>query len=383
MDKMSEYANWGKLLYECIWVYGNDVDFSDEYYHGLCRKFIFSEFVLPLKIPISTSTSIDVANNFMGQNGGMVITFKNRYSKLKHQRCLSVKMFSNFDYEEEILFFENNFVIYDMYIDFKMKKYFKNDLVNSYLLLNAIFKGQRFDLLSGNNNESILLSINNQEKLVHFIKFIINESNQSNPYYNYFSLCLQHTLQNNVVHINKYYILRVIKANMLIKELVSLLFDYNNIYTLKPGIFFTEIEKQFLKKHYLLYNTSCDPRKLVLNLENITKIRYDLKYVISLANNDEITILFIITFEMNRGVLGFDCTQKISIPHTTCMYFLECTHMDMYENQMIAGGNKASSFVYIIPEHLCEPTLTFTLSFLLMAYMDKRMFFTYDNIYGM
>ena len=52
INDISEYANWAKLLFESIFVYGNNINYNTEYYHGLNNKFIFSKFVIRINMPI-------------------------------------------------------------------------------------------------------------------------------------------------------------------------------------------------------------------------------------------------------------------------------------------------------------------------------------------
>ena len=92
----SEFGHWGRLLHQCVYVYGNNINFKHNYYHGLNQKLIFDEFAFNISLPISTSIDVNVANNFMGVSGGMVVTFKNKYDIVCDYRCLSVKLFSKF-----------------------------------------------------------------------------------------------------------------------------------------------------------------------------------------------------------------------------------------------------------------------------------------------
>ena len=390
INDISEYANWAKLLYESIFVYGNNINYNTEYYHGLNNKFIFWEFVIPINMPISTSTSIDVANNFMGNNGGMVITFKNKYSLISHYKCLSVKMFSNFDYEDEMLFFNNYFVIIDIYIDFMIKETFVNDLVKCYLLLNVMFRGS--DFVINDNNNGNLLSISNQKKLIYFIKFIINDNQSSNPYYTYFSLCFQYFIQNGSVWINKYCVLEAIKCGILINELALLLFDNNNINDLKPGIFFIEMEKRFLKKHCLVYTLLCDPVTFELNMKINKRKNYNFKYIISLANGEEITLLFKLWFVIQDELLSVECTVYTSLMFVECMLYLECNEIPIDKRSCIGGGNKSNTFFSIMPEYLCNQILKLSLIVRLRGYKvaneftytnDIQPIFIYDHVYGM
>ena len=390
---VSNYANWGKSLFECVQVYGKNINNDIEYYHGLNKKFAFGRFVLHSKLPLSTSISIDIANNFMGHNGGMVITFKNEHSSPNYWRCLPVKMFSKFDYEDEILFFENAFIINGIYVDFKTNQIFENDLVKCYLLLDVILNAKRFNILM---NESIL-DVDNQKQLTHFIKFIINDSNQDNPYYKYFSLCLQNRVQIGFFFINNHYILNAIKSNILIKELVSLLFDYNNINQLNPGIFFMEIERRFLKYHYSLYCTTCDPVSIKLRMTSTRSKEYHYSYLIYLNHDQTDTskytcysLGFTVSFFIQDQALWFKC--YVHVPKSLKVHiklYLECDDTSRYGMGAgdIAGGNGAHAIFKILPVNLCNKPLTFKLSVILWhgknsEYLEGP-FFLYHSLFGM
>ena len=386
-DNMSEYANWIKLLFECVSVYGNiHTDFGAEYYHGLNKTFIFKRFVFVSHMPMSTSTEVAVANNFMGSNGGMVITFKNQYKMGNH--CFPVKRFSSYSYEEEVLFFANYFVITGIHIDFQIEnKSFANILTPCYLLLNAILHGERFNVCMNYDDTEYLLSMKNQKQLIKFIKYVIYDNSETNKYYEYFMLALKKSLQNalNHVWINKDYILKAINSNDLCDELVSLLFDNQQIQKLNPGIFFYQIEKLFLKNDYLLYNKSCDSVTIKFNINTIDTLIYRYQYMISFGNGNQLSLWIFFYFVVEHGTLYLMLGHNETNYGPGFLIFVECNAMDIYSKhpfqQTFTGPRMKISDASLIPQE----NLNFTLSLIVwqLFLSEHDIYHPYDHLFGM
>ena len=75
MKRHSELVNWLRLMFETIMLYGNHFGRGQgrrRVYHGLDKKFHFSEFKAKFFTPTSTTTEMSAAQIFAGGNGIIV-----------------------------------------------------------------------------------------------------------------------------------------------------------------------------------------------------------------------------------------------------------------------------------------------------------------------
>ena len=260
----NEYGNWGKLLRQSVEVFGKNSDTNDEYYHGLNKRFIFKDILCTI-------------------HGGMVLTLK-QSNEIGY--CLSVKLFSRFSNEDEVLFFSNAFIINDIFVDHGITdKICINNLMKGYTLLHCILNGKYFD----DYNDILLMS--NQEQLIKFIEYILsNNDNHNNIYFNYFKLCCKKMMEIMYIHINTDYILSFIKSKQLHPKLSSLLFDikYNNN-TINPGIFIDTCKLY----GFATYNSSAKSLQIRCNIADGLGKNEEIRctYTLKCFNNKEIKIV--------------------------------------------------------------------------------------------
>eukprot|EP01084_Bolivina_argentea_P270596 460157_1 len=97
-----EIANWFRLLYEAVMVFGNDTTKNDLIYHGLNVTLLFDQFSPNFVTPISTTTCLTVAHRF-GENG-IILALKPNGTR--EDVYFPVRWISTFPEEEEYLFVE-------------------------------------------------------------------------------------------------------------------------------------------------------------------------------------------------------------------------------------------------------------------------------------
>ena len=353
IDDHSEFAHWGKLLCECVYVYGKNINFIQEYYHGLTKQFLFNQGFYCVDMPISTSTDINTANNFMGSNGGMIITFRNAFhSDSGDDKCLTVKLLSRFKHEEEILFYRSSFIITNIYIDSVFNSDI-NTLCKPYALLTCIFVAGYFNKyrMINDDEDDGILSLAIQHDLIHFLQYIINNRIQEkNKYFKYYKLCLKQRLMTApMIMINRECILNNI--NRFDTNLLKILFDFVNINELKPGMIVQKIYDNLLKKNNVLgYSVTCEPIKLSVNLYKLGTSMHviPLRYIVQTKCNQHIRILLIILFYQRDNKIFFQCSikdliystsnvGKLEISHAVIVFGLKCSDLNCYMDGAIAG----------------------------------------------
>eukprot|EP01084_Bolivina_argentea_P270593 460153_1 len=128
-------ANWFRLLYEVVIFFGDDTTIKDyKKYHGINTKLLFDEFSPNFKSPISTTTSLAVAQGF--GFGGIIVALHPNGSR--EDISFSVKWLSIHPEEEEYLFVEAfNLTI----VDIRDNVYVDNGpYILAIRLLDEIFK---------------------------------------------------------------------------------------------------------------------------------------------------------------------------------------------------------------------------------------------------
>ena len=388
MYNPNEFAIWGKLLYEAVKIYGENIDTRNEYYHGLNRTFIFRALIMEINLPLSTTTQIDVANNFMGTNSGMIITFKP--SPNNNVRCLSCKCFSKFANENEVLFFQHNFSVYDIYLDRpRMNEMSINNLTKSYALLNCILKGKYFNSFNTNVDDDNILAMSNQSELIRFIECIINgNEHHMNYYFEYFRLCLFTLTKNDIISINNDYVLTHIKNKSLNTQLVSLLFDITDeTNTLKPGILIKHLSTKDLG--WIIYTTSSNSIRFTKNL--MQPLTCDLTYLCTLNEND-ITLSYSLSiFKARNGmydmcylyVNGTGSSVHKNFGWIYADFYITCPEVDWYFTSSIYGSIGAYMLlpVFSIKDTYKSYTFEISLNLKALGYIDP--YFIYDFMYGM
>ena len=82
------------------------------FYHGLSEKLLFPDYFfgvefegISIKSPISTTSSPEVASNFTAGNNGLILALQS--ISFEFNRYFSVSWLSDFPYEKEYLFIQN------------------------------------------------------------------------------------------------------------------------------------------------------------------------------------------------------------------------------------------------------------------------------------
>ena len=378
IDDHSEYSHWGKLLFECVHVFGNNIGFDTEYYHGVNKRFIFSSLIFNVQMPMSTSTSIDVANAFTGSNAGMTITLKNKYKLTNHNhRCLPVKRFSKFDYEEEVLFFSNGFIITGVYVQFNLQNQFPNDLCTSYLLLSCILNGYYIENFTNYDSQDIL-SDQVQQSLINFINYI-RFRNQTNPYFKYYELCLRSLIKRRRrIIINKDCMTQYMKR--LKSDLIELLFsDKEKCIPGEMIRYICEECKRFIYEKCLHIHISCNPIQFdvpLIQVHSLVEYHYILITKTGIQVQYKISIEFIHKEKQICVKIKiypyYNPNSLINVLYAWIAIFLSCPSLNIYINADIYGNNGSHYIASIIDADLIKNILyTFNLSVCLIGQSTK------------
>jgi len=142
--KNSKFHHWFRLLYEVIWLFGDELKPEQKIYHGLSFQPMFDKLEYNFNAPLSTTTDLNVAMDFCNKslnNNGVILELVNGESMA--QPYLSMERFSKFPEEKEYLFFGPTLQIKNIYTlqpETSEYTHFENtmDVYNFYLkLLNG------------------------------------------------------------------------------------------------------------------------------------------------------------------------------------------------------------------------------------------------------
>eukprot|EP01084_Bolivina_argentea_P180246 311394_1 len=109
-NRNRKYANWAKLLVECVQCYGKIIVRNGKYYRGVNMKFIFKKFITRFHVPLSTTTDFLKATEFAGGDAGIVIELR-KYSNAQDVSCFKCSSVSSYDRERETLFFGGDSIL--------------------------------------------------------------------------------------------------------------------------------------------------------------------------------------------------------------------------------------------------------------------------------
>eukprot|EP01084_Bolivina_argentea_P000968 1779_1 len=99
-NRNRKFANWARLLTECVQSYGQLRQTNKKYYRGVNQEFVFKKLITLFYVPLSTTIDFQVAVQF-ASGSGIVLEFK-KYDD--HVSCFNCSMISDFDKEREMLF---------------------------------------------------------------------------------------------------------------------------------------------------------------------------------------------------------------------------------------------------------------------------------------
>jgi len=116
--KNMKFAIWFRLLYEAVWLFGDELKPGERVYHGIDCELMFEKLEYNFYAPLSTSTSLNAAGAFMKNdevcsNQGILLELVNGESI--GQKYLSMESFSSFPEEREYLFFGPTLKIQNLY----------------------------------------------------------------------------------------------------------------------------------------------------------------------------------------------------------------------------------------------------------------------------
>eukprot|EP01084_Bolivina_argentea_P257107 433081_1 len=110
----SQFANFGRLLYESFAFYASNDSKVQLLYHGMSIELLFSTLYCAFNAPTSTTTAASVAESY-GQERGIVLTFESSESE-KYIKTLDMDPFTCYHNEEEHLIFETRLHIKDIFL---------------------------------------------------------------------------------------------------------------------------------------------------------------------------------------------------------------------------------------------------------------------------
>eukprot|EP01084_Bolivina_argentea_P101853 182537_1 len=133
--KNRKYANWFRLLFEVVWLYGNDLQYDQMVYNGLSNQYLFKQFQRVFNTPLSTTRRMDFAAQ-LARSSGVILGLRNPLST--PQSYFATEKFSAYPMEKEYLFYGSTLQItFIMASDENTsnKNYLQVDVLNFYLQL--------------------------------------------------------------------------------------------------------------------------------------------------------------------------------------------------------------------------------------------------------
>ena len=118
IEQHSVYGNLGRLLFECVHIFGFRTGPKDTFYHGINQCMLFLSTVACIKSPLSTSSSFNVALNFatrsigdiLSENQGIILKLTGKsWDTMKYFDC---SWLSSFPQEKELFFIGNDCPFY-------------------------------------------------------------------------------------------------------------------------------------------------------------------------------------------------------------------------------------------------------------------------------
>eukprot|EP01084_Bolivina_argentea_P018792 34970_1 len=112
VQRHKQLYQYGRTLYEAVEFFGKEMDANLTVYHGLKEVLYFERFTAYFNQPISTTLSKIKASEF-ADGVGIILKLKSG-SKRKAPKYLLVSFLSDFPHEDEKLFYNVRFQIYDI-----------------------------------------------------------------------------------------------------------------------------------------------------------------------------------------------------------------------------------------------------------------------------
>ena len=174
IDWNKEIWHWHRYIYEVVEFFGGLARPSQVFYTGLNTKLSFPSFAPIFNAPISTTTSVDIANGFCGGDG-MILKMKSTTASGDGARYFNVEWLSAFAHEKERVFVRaDDLRIADIKYYAEGKWQNNQRYLRAFSLFSALFTGQLISPIlrvkSKNNQSPCKVLLN----LIHVYKFYNN-----------------------------------------------------------------------------------------------------------------------------------------------------------------------------------------------------------------
>eukprot|EP01084_Bolivina_argentea_P290795 499622_1 len=228
ITRHSQFANFGRLLYEAFVFYGTTDDRVAILYHGMSIELLFKSLFCIFDAPTSTTTAQSVACNF-GGGGGIVMKLQSCEST-QYIKTFDMDLFSCFDHEEEHLIFETRLHIKDIFLQ-KTRQWIGKRLMHSFSLYDLLIHGNVI-------RNKHLLKPKSQQLLLEMIQCVMKEQTSTYTQSDYANKMIKSLFeQNNKIWLNIQQIKSLANNNL------------QNMFIAKDGEQFGEFII-FLKKHF-------------------------------------------------------------------------------------------------------------------------------------
>eukprot|EP01084_Bolivina_argentea_P314750 545194_1 len=239
IENNKHIANWCRLLHEAVLLFGEPLEEAKTVYRGISQTFIFSEIKASFWTPTSTTTNVQIAEDFIDdQNNGMILSlFNERGRGGMHFDCEWISEYSN---EKERLFFGVALIINNV----KLTNNSIGDCsihIQGIQLFQAIITGRPFC------NKSIFKE-SVQNSLINMIECYLKVADANYNIPNYIRSCFAASVQSNLI--NKHVIL-ILKSHWCALK-SNLLQYFINFERNKLGYFLQKIVKKIKKKKQFL-----------------------------------------------------------------------------------------------------------------------------------
>eukprot|EP01084_Bolivina_argentea_P137726 242555_1 len=108
--KHQKVANWGRILWETVHVFGDKVKTYPKLYHGINTTMLFPSAIAQFNGPCSTTPRLTVAAAFANQ--GIIVEMKPIDFDSQNMKCFDCKYVSMYAMEEEVFLLDSGFDLY-------------------------------------------------------------------------------------------------------------------------------------------------------------------------------------------------------------------------------------------------------------------------------
>eukprot|EP01084_Bolivina_argentea_P265685 450446_1 len=172
-SRHSEFAHFGKAVYESFVFYASKSNKIERLYHGMSVKLVFPTLHCVFDQPTSTTTEQSKALSF-ANDSGIVLQFESCESD-KYIRTLDMSLFSCYVEEEEHLIFETRLRIASIFVP--REGWFPSSTLKCLLLYDLLVHGSVV-------HDNKLTEEKKQKKLTKMLQKIIDGKSSSSAYVN-------------------------------------------------------------------------------------------------------------------------------------------------------------------------------------------------------